>query len=55
VGLIPRGTLYVLLKNLKLKNITFNDFLNILNQLIESGFRLKEEIYIKVIEEAKKI
>ncbi|MBM3710727.1 MAG: hypothetical protein FJW61_09950, partial [Actinobacteria bacterium] len=39
VGLIPRGTLYVLLKNLKLKNITFNDFLNILNQLIESGFR----------------
>jgi len=55
VGLIPRGTLYVLLKNLKLKNITFNDFLNILNQLIESGFGLKEEIYIKVIEEAKKI
>ena len=55
IGLIPRGTLYVLLKNLKLKNITFNDFLDILNQLIESGFRLKEEIYIKVIEEAKKI
>jgi len=55
VGLVPRGTLFVLLKNLKQKNITFNDFLNTLNQLIESGFRLREEIYIKVIEEAKNI
>ena len=55
IGLIPRGTLYVLLKNLKSKEITFDDFLNILNELIESGYRLKEEIYIKVIEEAKKI
>ena len=55
MGLVPKGTLYVLLKNLKSKEITFDDFLNILNELIESGFRLKEEIYIKVIEEAKKI
>lgn len=55
IGLVPKGILYVLLKNLKLKEITFDDFLNILNELIESGFRLKEEIYIKVIEEAKKI
>jgi len=55
LGLVPKGTLYVLLKNLKSKEITFDDFLNILNELIESGFRLKEEIYIKVIEEAKKI
>ncbi|MCL5073299.1 MAG: hypothetical protein M1308_20775 [Actinobacteria bacterium] len=55
MGLIPKGTLYVILKNLKLKEITFDDFLNILNELVESGFRLKEEIYIKVIEEAKKI
>ncbi|MHB1276746.1 MAG: DUF3368 domain-containing protein [Candidatus Humimicrobiaceae bacterium] len=53
-GLIPKGTIYVLLKNLKLKKITFNDFLSILNELIESGFRLKEDIYIKVIEEAGK-
>jgi len=55
IGLVPKGTLYALLKNLKLKEITFDDFLNILNELIESGFRLKEEIYIKVIEEARKI
>ena len=55
IGLVPKGTLYVLLKNLKLKEITFDDFLNILNELLESGFRLKEEIYIKVIEEAKKV
>ena len=55
IGLVPKGTLYVLLKNLKLKEITFDDFLNSLNELLESGFRLKEEIYIKVIEEAKKV
>ena len=55
IGLVPKGTLYVLLKNLKLKKITFDEFLNILNELLESGFRLKEEIYIKAIEEAKKI
>ncbi|MCL4385151.1 MAG: DUF3368 domain-containing protein [Cyanobacteria bacterium] len=55
MGLVPMGTLYVLLKNLKSKEIIFDDFLNILNELIESGFRLKEEIYIKVIEEAKRI
>lgn len=55
IGLVPKGTLYVLLKNLKSKEINFDDFLNILNELIDSGFRLKEEIYIKVIEEAKKI
>ena len=54
-GLVPKGTLYVILKNLKLKKITFDDFLSILNELIESGFRFKEDIYIKVIEEAKKI
>lgn len=55
IGLVPKGTIYVLLKNLKLRIITFENFLNILNNLIECGFRLKEEIYIKAIEEAKKI
>ncbi|MBM3713617.1 MAG: DUF3368 domain-containing protein [Actinobacteria bacterium] len=55
MGLLPKGTLYVILKNLKLKEITFDDFLNILNELLQSGFRLKEDIYLKVLEEAKKM
>lgn len=54
-GLTPRGTLFVILKNLKLKLINFDDFLRILNSLLEAGFRLKEEVYLKAIEEARKI
>ena len=54
-GLTPRGTLFVILKNLKLKLINFDDFLKILNSLLEAGFRLKEEVYLKAIEEARKI
>ena len=53
--LTPRGTLFVILKNLKLKLINFDDFLRILNSLLEAGFRLKEEVYLKAIEEARKI
>ncbi len=54
-GLTPRGTLFIILKNLKLKLINFDDFLRILNSLLEAGFRLKEEVYLKAIEEARKI
>ena len=54
-GLIPRGTVFVLLKALKMKEITFDEFLKCLEELVKKGFRLSEEIYIKAIEEARKI
>jgi len=53
LGLVPRGTIFVLLKALKMEKIDFDEFLEILDSLLEEGFRLKEEVYLKAIEEAK--
>ncbi len=55
VGLTPRGTLYVFLKVLEMEKISFNTFTQLLDDSISKGFRLKEEIYIKAINIAKKI
>ncbi len=55
LGLRSGGTLYVLLLALKKRVIKIDDFLEILEALIEQGFRLKEEVYIEAIREARKI
>ncbi len=55
LDLEPGGTIFVLLKSLKMKIIDFDEFLDILNQLIVEGFRLREEIYINAVKEARKI
>lgn len=55
LDLEPRGTVYVLLKALKEKVIDVDEFLEILNQMIGHGFRLKEEVYVKAIKEARRI
>ncbi len=55
LGLIPRGTLFILLKALKLNKIDFDEFLKVLDDLLKEGFRLREEVYLKVIKEAKRI
>lgn len=55
LGLTPRGTLFVLLMALKEKHIVFEEFLQALDQLIEQGFRLKEEVYVEAIKEATRI
>jgi len=51
----PRGTIFVLLLALKQKKITFDEFLHILAELAQAGFRLHEEIYTAAIEEAQRI
>jgi predicted nucleic acid-binding protein len=55
LGLTPRGTIFVLLKALKIKEISFDEFLGILDKLLKEGFRLREEVYIEAVETAKKI
>ena len=55
LGLKPRGTIYVLLKALKENLIDLDEFLNVLSEMISHGFRLKEEVLIEAIKEAKKI
>jgi len=55
VGVKPRGIIFVLLLALKKELLTFDDFLQCLTSLARVGFRLREEVYTKAIEEARKI
>lgn len=51
----PRGTIFVLLKALDKEHMGFDEFLSILDGMIEVGFRLKEEVYIRAIQAARRI
>lgn len=55
LDLTPRGTLFILLKALQKEEIDQEEFLEVLNQLLKEGFRLKEEVYLEALKEAKKI
>ena len=55
LDLTPRGTVFVLLKVLEKREIDLNGFLEVLNQMIGHGFRLKEEVYIEAVREARRI
>jgi predicted nucleic acid-binding protein len=54
-GLKPRGTLWLLLEATKKKLLGFDDFLATLEALTHHGFYLREDLYLKVIREARKI
>ena len=55
MGLTPRGTVFVLLKALEMKLINMDEFLLALSDLVENGFRLKEEVYLEAVRKARKI
>jgi len=55
LGLTPRGTIFVLLMALKERKIELDEFLQALDQLIDEGFRLKEEVYVQAVREATKL
>lgn len=55
LDLIPRGTVFVFLKALEKKEINLDEFLEVLNQMIRQGFRLKEEVYVEAVRQARKI
>ena len=55
MGLTPRGTIFVLLKALEVREISFNEFLHALNGLVKHGFRLKEEVYLEAVRKAREI
>ena len=52
-GLEPRGTLYVLLEALRRGELDLEELLGILSQLVEKGFRLREEVYLEVVRIAR--
>ncbi|MHA2297591.1 MAG: DUF3368 domain-containing protein [Candidatus Hodarchaeales archaeon] len=54
-GLKPRGTLYVLFLALKKQLILLEEFLDLCEELITSGFRISSQIYSSMIRKAKKL
>ena len=55
MGSKPRGTIYVLLKALEIREISMNMFLDALNDLVKHGFRVKEEVYLEALRKAREI
>ncbi|MBS1262923.1 MAG: hypothetical protein MAG715_00088 [Methanonatronarchaeales archaeon] len=55
LGLEPRGTVYVLLRALESGELDLDGFLEALNDMVQHGFRLKEEIYVEAVREARRI
>jgi len=53
--LTPRGTIFVLLKALEKKEMNLNEFLEVLRELANHGFRLKEEVYLEAVRKAREI
>lgn len=54
-GLKPHGTLFVLLKSLKKNFISFDDFIECLEQLIQADFRMDAELYLQAIKKAEAV
>lgn len=55
MNLEPHGTVYVLFSALKKGRVDLDGFLETLDNLIQKGFRLKEEVYVRVIRRAREI
>ena len=55
MGLEPRGTIFVLLKALEVREISLNEFLDALSELVRHGFRLKEEVCLEAVRKVREI
>jgi len=54
-GLRPRGTLYFLFVAIRDGEITFDEFLELLEILLDEGFYLDEAVYLEAIREARRL
>ena len=54
-GLRPIGTLGLILKAVKNHLLNFDQFLSTLEDIVQSGFCLKEDIYLKVVRKAREL
>jgi len=54
-GLRPVGTLWLLLKAVQNHILSFDEFLATLENIIEPGFYLKEEVYLRAVRTARKL
>jgi len=54
-GLKPRGTLWLLLEAIKKNALSFDDFLATIEAITNQGFYLREDLYLRVIREARRL
>ncbi len=54
-GLRPIGTLWLLLKAVKNHLLNFDQFLSTFEGIVQSGFYLKEEVYLKAVRKAREL
>ena len=54
-GLRPRGTLWLLLEAVKENLLSFDGFLATLEAITNHGFYLREDLYLRVIREARRL
>ena len=54
-GLIPIGTLWLLLKAVKNHLLNFDQFLSTFEGIVQAGFYLKEEVYLKAVRKAREL
>lgn len=54
-GLRPIGTVWLILKAVKNHILDFDQFLSTLEDIIQSGFYLKEEVYLKAVRKAREL
>lgn len=54
-GLRPVGTLWLMLKAVRNHLLNFDQFLSALDDIVQSGFYLKEEVYLKAVRKAREL
>jgi len=54
-GLKPIGTLWLILKAVKDHLLNFDQFLSTLEDIVQAGFYLKEEVYLRVVRHAREL
>ncbi|KXA99104.1 hypothetical protein AKJ42_03715 [candidate division MSBL1 archaeon SCGC-AAA261C02] len=55
MGLVPKGTVYLLLKALRKEILNFDDYLKCLEILVSRGFRMSDDVYIEAVRLGKKL
>ncbi|HEQ78309.1 MAG TPA: DUF3368 domain-containing protein [Euryarchaeota archaeon] len=55
MGLVPKGTIFVLLKALKNGVFSFDDYLKDMETLVKTGFRMSDDVYIEAVRLGKKL
>lgn len=55
IGLVPKGTISVLLRALGKGIMSFDDYLKDLETLVRAGFRMSDDVYIEAVRLGKKL